>query len=446
MRAKRSHDEAVQEFADNPVAPAEWRVMRRECSSTRVGLAVASLLLSAAIQGGQALLAQTQIAPAASTSLVVRLMDAGGPLTAMEICFSNPPQNPSDPSHGMEYLTAAFEVPVDALRAVPELEPAFAGYLNTTYHARLNVTCQPIWSIADAQTVQKKIIGDRDRAKLKMVNTGWRYGQPPLAQGQSGFDPLAAGPGGLDLSQHRLTTYLCSLSAPGGTTMAQTDKALANQVTYVSPVFQADWNATPVDRAFDVYIRSHFVHDLALSDTRPRCSAQSPAMQAMMHERAMISSTDNGRAVPVDFTYTSAQETQATVAQSAEAAHRAAAAVPTAAANQKYVVCASESDGPSIYVSEIFPAVMPPQPAGRPGNGAAERAMAYIIDGFQTRFLAFLQTKYGFKSGSDRPVACLGNFAPNAGGLEAAQRYRQSLEDQVKQNRKSVIETGWTSK
>jgi hypothetical protein len=54
-------------------------------------------------------------------------------VTAMNICFSNPPPNPSDPNHKTEYLTAAFEVPVETLRAVPVLEPAFSAYLKATY-------------------------------------------------------------------------------------------------------------------------------------------------------------------------------------------------------------------------------------------------------------------------------------------------------------------------
>ena len=135
----------------------------------------------------------------------------------MEICFSNPPPNPSDANHKTQYLTAVFEVPVDSLDAIPAIEPAFSAYLKATYnYPSAGITCQPIWTISDAQTAQKKIASDRDTAKLKMVNTGWRYGQPPLTPGQSGFDPLAQGSGGLDLSQHRLTTYFCTLTRARG--------------------------------------------------------------------------------------------------------------------------------------------------------------------------------------------------------------------------------------
>ena len=64
----------------------------------------------------------------------------------------------------------------------------------------------------------------------------------------------------------------------------------ANMTTYVSQVFQADWNSAPVSMAYNVYIRDHYVHDLNPSaDLSPRCSAQSPAMQTMQHQTAMIS-------------------------------------------------------------------------------------------------------------------------------------------------------------
>lgn len=389
--------------------------MRQVRSPSYVGLAVASLFLSAFLNVGGVLHAQTPSTPAVTSG-------AGGPPTAMEICFSNPTPFPSDPNHKTEYLTAAFEVPMEALRAVPVVEPAFADYLKATYHARLQVTCQPIWSLADAQSVQKKIAGDRDRAGLKMVNTGWRYGQPQLAQGQSGFDPLARGPGGLDLSQHRLTTYFCSFKAPGGTSVAQTDRALANQVTYVSPVFQADWNSAPVDRAFDVYIRDHYVHDLPLSDASPRCSAQSPALQAMMHQRAMISSADNGKAVPVDFTFAPSQAAGGNAATAQMAA--TAAASPALAPRQFYVYCLSDPSAPTMYFSEVF--VGSADPTGQ--HGVSFRAIG-------NSFLAFLQKKYAFKSTAN----CVGrtSTSPQAPGS------KQQMEDQYGKANKQIVETGW---
>ena len=68
--------------------------------------------------------------------------------------------------------------------------------------------------------------------------------------------------------------------------------------------------------AYDVYIRDHYVHDLNLSDLSPRCSAQSPAMQTMMHQRRMISNKRIGHSVAVDWTYTPAQAAAANASSS----------------------------------------------------------------------------------------------------------------------------------
>ena len=86
----------------------------------------------------------------------------------------------------------------------------------------------------------------------------------------------------------------------------------ANMTTYVSQVFQADWDSAPVSMAYNVFIRDHYVHDLTLTDLSPRCGAQSPAMQTMMHQTAMISNKRIGKAVAVDFSDTPAQQAAAT--------------------------------------------------------------------------------------------------------------------------------------
>jgi hypothetical protein len=319
-----------------------------------------------------------------------------GSLNAMEICFSNPPPNPSDLNYKTEYLTAVFEVPVDTLRPVPVLEPVFSAYLKATYHyTSAGITCQPIWSINDALQAQKKIADDRDRAKLKMIDTGWRYGQPSLAQGQSGFDPLAQGRGGLDLSQHRLTTYFCSLTAAGGTTMAvdmTKPNWNANMTTYVSPVFQADWDSAPVSMAYNVYIRDHFVHDLNLSDLSPRCSPQSPAMQTMQHQTAMISNKRTGKSVLVDFTDTTDQAAAARIAAS-PAAPATASTAPSAGG--PFISCSTSGGaGITIYLTGIFQTT---KPVRHLPNGAKLVDQSVLDD-----FYAYLTQKgYNFKPGSN---------------------------------------------
>ena len=361
---------------------------------------------------------------------------ASGSVNAMEICFSNPPPNPSDLNYKTEFLTAVFEVPVDTLRAVPVLEPAFSAYLKATYHyPSAGITCQPIWNIADAQAAQKKIAGDRDRAKLKMIDTGWRYGQPPLAQGQSGFDPLAQGRGGLDLSQHRLTTYFCSLTADGGTTMAvdmSKPNWNANMTTYVSQVFQADWDSAPVSMAYNVFIRDHYVHDLTLTDLSPRCSAQSPAMQTMQHQTAMISNKRIGQAVAVDFSDTPAQ------AAAAHASATPAAAAPrptTAASGGPFISCSTQGGaGFDIYVTGIFQTT---KPVKQTPNG-----WKFVDQSVLDDFSAYLTQKgYKFKPGSNS--SC--DVSPTEAAAQTAQHTRiHGGGGGCGYCGNKVVETGWT--
>ena len=325
---------------------------------------------------------------------------ASGQLNAMEVCFATP-RDPTS-GQGTMYLTAAFEVPLNTQGAIPTtqgvqipvFEPAFSAYLKATYQYTGGITCHPIWSIHDAQGEQKRLADDRDRGKLKVINTGWRYGQPPLAPGQSGFDPIAQGPSGIDLSQHRLTTYFCSLTADGGTTMAVDTRKPnwnANMTTYVSQVFQADWDSAPVSMAYNVFIRDHYVHDLTLSDLSPRCGAQSPAMQTMAHQTAMISNKRIGQAVAVDFSYTPAQQAAATHALGAPATP----ATASASTGGPFISCSTQGGGGMvIYLTGIF---QTSKPVKHLPNGAKIVDQSVLDD-----FYAYLTQKgYTFKPGSN---------------------------------------------
>ena len=55
----------------------------------------------------------------------------------------------------------------------------------------------------------------------------------------------------------------------------------------------------------------------------------------------------------------------------------------------------------------------------------------------------FLQQKYSFKTGSNYPTQCA-NAVNNAAGLRYAQAHKQRMEEQYKQARKQIVETGWT--
>ncbi len=364
----------------------------------------------------------------ASSAAATSSNGASGQLNAMEICFNTIIRDPTS-GQGTMYLTAAFEVPVETLRAVPVFEPAFSAYLKASYQYTGGITCQPIWSIADAQAVQKKLADLRDSVKPKVVDTGWRYGQGPLAQGQSGFDPLAVGPGGLDLSQHRLTTYFCTLAG----TAATSDPVYSNHATYVSSIFQADWDSAAVSMAYKVYIRDHFDHDLNLSNLSPACGAQSPALQAGLHQTAMISNKRSGLSVPVDFTYTAAQAAggNAAAAQAAVATHAAAAQ----AAAATYFISCSTSGGAGIdtYYTDVF---QESGTAHRSPNGAWGSASSQsVLD----HFYAYLTQKgYNFKPGSSS--AC--DVRPTEADAKAA-HHKRAYEGGGCSTCGKVVETGW---
>lgn len=365
--------------------------------------------------------------PAATSST-----SAGGPLTAMYVCQSNPPPNPSDPGYGKIYLTAAFEVPVATEGSIPVIEPAFSQYLKATYQLpSAGIRCISIWTIADAQAAQKSIAGGH--GKMTLVDTGWRYGQSPLTQGQSGFDPLAQG--GIDLTQHRLTTYFCSLTAPGGTTMAvdmTKPNWNANMTTYVSPVFQADWDSAPVSMAYNVFIRDNYVHDLNPSaDLSPRCGAQSPAMLTGMHQTAMISNKRTGKSVLVDFTDTPAEAAGGNAALAQVASATQAAAAQAAAG---FFISCSTSGGAGI--DTYYTGIMPIKNARTTPNGATVSPESQpILD----HFYAYLTQKgYNFKPGSSS--AC--DIARTAAAAQAAQ-HKRAYEGGGCSTCGKVVETGW---
>lgn len=213
-----------------------------------------------------------------------------------------------------------------------------------------------------------------------------------------------------------------------------------HQTVYVTPFIHTDAAAGTIQQAFYTYMHATYpVDKLGHESDYCRAASADPGQQAFsLSSQEKQWAASHSEVIHITWTYTPA-EVAATNAAVASAA--AAGAVPTAAANENYVVCASERDGPVIYVSEVFAAAMPPPPAGAtPGNGWAQRA---ATGAFQTPFFAFLQKKYGYKSGSNYPVQCGVTFAPTAAGLKAAQAYKQSVADQAGQNKKQIVETGW---
>ena len=186
----------------------------------------------------------------------------------------------------------------------------------------------------------------------------------------------------------------------------------ANMTTYVSQVFQADWDSAPVSMAYNVFIRDHYVHDLTLTDLSPRCSAQSPAMQAMQHQTAMISDPAIGHAVPVDFSDTPAQQAAASHAASAPATPSTASNAPSAGG--PFISCSTQGGGgATIYVTGIFETA---KPVRSTPSGAKIVDQSVLND-----FYAYLTQKgYTFKPGS--AGGC--DVSPTEAAAETAQHTR----------------------
>ena len=383
---------------------------------------------SPAPPSSQPVVASAAPAPAAQT-ISASSNGAGGPLTAMYICFGAITQDTM-------YLTAAFEVPVDTERSPPVIEPAFSAYLNAKYHYMYGITCQPIWSITDAQQAQKKLVDIRDRGNPKVVDTGWRYGQPPLANGQRGFDPLAKGPGGIDLTQHRLTTYYCQLDVAGGTTVVPPQPYNYQIATrYLSPVFQADWDTAPVTLAYKVYIRDHYVHDLNPSanvSASGGCGAQSPAMQATGHQSARVGTKLFGHVVPVDFTDTPAEAAAGNVVATQAASAASAAAAQTAAA-KFFISCSTGRDG---GIDTYYTGVFPIKNAKLTPNGylVSPESQTVLND-----FYAYL-TQKGYKFKPNSASAC--DIARTEAAAQAAQ-HKRAYEGGGCSSCGKIVETGW---
>jgi hypothetical protein len=378
---------------------------------------------SPAAPAAQTMTASAAPAPTpASSAAATSSASASGGITTLVVCYTD---------INALYLSAAFETPADRW---DDATFPFANYLQATYHYSMGVKCVPMFTTSDVVAAQKQLASFA--AHLKPIETGWRPGQPPLAPGQSGFDPVTQGAGGIDLSQHRLTTYFCSLTAAGGSTMAVDQHQPnwnANETTYISQLFDADWRPAPVSIAYKVYIRDHYVHDLDPSaNLSPSCNAQSPGMQTMMHQTAMISNKRTGKSVAVDFSDTPAQGTAGNTA--AAAANTASAAAAAALGpNQSYAFCNSDPGAPVVYFSDIFGASTPPN-GGHCGNCAAQRNAEYATS---ASFQTFLKGKYSFNG----PASCRTGISATA--LKAAQAMKQSMEDTAKQGKAQVVETGW---
>ena len=112
------------------------------------------------------------------------------------------------------------------------------------------------------------------------------------------------------------------------------------------------------------------------------------------------------------------------------AARQATAQAPS---NGLYVFCSSDPDGATIYFSDIF--IANPDPS-------TSRMRGVSFTKTRTAFVDYLKQKYGFKSASNYPAGCL-NAVNSAQGLAYAKDHKQKMEDQYRQAKKQIVETGW---
>lgn len=108
---------------------------------------------------------------------------------------------------------------------------------------------------------------------------------------------------------------------------------------------------------------------------------------------------------------------------------------PAAPAFHHYVYCTSGAETPVVYFSEVFAATTT---SDHVGPSPAPNRFYEIVNPFK----AFLEKKYGAESHSTVGPTCrVTNLDP--AGLQAAQAAKQKLEDEYKQSKKQIVETGW---
>lgn len=225
----------------------------------------------------------------------------------------------------------------------------------------------------------------------------------------------------------------------------------AHTITYVSPMVYT--GASP-SQAFFNYLKT--TYDLSkILHAGGHCDRYSsdPATQAnsvdMLEKQWAASKTE---VIHINWTNSPAENAAATAKLSSAAT---AAAVPTAAANQNYVFCHSEwapgtkteAAATVMYVSDIFPEVMPPPLTHVPGHppppANANGALINKTNALQTAFFTFLQKQYGYRDSGNYPTTCATTFPPTAGGLQSAQNNKQTTEDGVRQLNGKLVDTGW---
>ncbi len=176
--------------------------------------------------------------------------------------------------------------------------------------------------------------------------------------------------------------------------------------------------------AFQKYMQQTYqTADLKVGSDRCELVSAVPAQQAFtLSSEEKQWAASKAEVVHVQWTFTPGQAASASAAP--------ASASPTASGGL-YLYCFSDTDAPVIYFSDFF--LADPDPSGQRGVS---------FHSVQNAYVAFLKEKYAFKSGSNYPASC-SNALNNAAGMSYAQGKKQRMEDQYKQAKKQIVETGW---
>jgi hypothetical protein len=177
--------------------------------------------------------------------------------------------------------------------------------------------------------------------------------------------------------------------------------------------------------AFQKYIQETYqTGDLQFGSDRCELVSAVPAQQAFtLSSEEKQWAASKAEVVHVQWTFTPGQAAYASAASPASAS-------PTGSGGL-YLYCFSDTDAPIIYFSDFF--LAEPDPSGKRGVS---------FHSVQNAYVTFLKEKYAFNSGSNYPASC-SNALNNSAGISYAQGKKQRMEDQYKQAKKQIVETGW---
>lgn len=220
----------------------------------------------------------------------------------------------------------------------------------------------------------------------------------------------------------------------------------AHPIIYVTPIIRSTSAlAADISQNFNKYMTASY--DLSkIQYGRGYCQQVSASADQQAYTLSQLQAqwTASKTVVTnIDWTDTPAENAAVDAKMAASAA---AAAVPTAAADQHYVFCNSarvEVAGGVEYFSDIFPAVTLPEQAAGGGKGGNGGNHVNAVAAFQRPFFAFLQKTYGYKDSGNYPTECAIGYPPTAGGLQQAQAAKKQLQDLARQHKAQIVETGW---